>query len=837
LSVKRKVASLAMFTLLLLSMLSFAINIKLAKASGATQMLISPEMLTLPIGASFTVTINVTNVERLFSWQVILKYNGSVINCTDVWVPAENVFKGKIYATTEPEFRKDYIDGYDYMMFIASLQGENFVNVDNGILFKANFTVINVGTTRITFATKEQPVHVDHYTFESFLLDCDLNEISFDANFCTVIFHGNFPPIARFTLNATSCEVDIWVHVKTLTVVSTRDVVLFDASDSYDPDGTIVDYFWDFGDGSYASGKIVTHRYATTGTFTVTLNVTDDGGLWSIVQKQINVKAPPLIYIRADGSIDPPDAPMITHDNVTYILTANVTSNDDGIVVQRDNIIVDGAGYTLQGTTYLYESKGIDLTERRNVTIRNINIKGFKYGIWLNNSLNNLIADNSLIDNGIAIVLYNCSNHNIIFRNTIATHNYFISIYLMYSFNNTISENDLTCGIFLKVSSNNRISKNNLNFIDLFSSNYNVLLENNVTNSDSGIYLCDSSNYNCIIGNRITNCSCAIDFHGGIATLKPCYNIVSFNKITNNRCGIGFTDSSSNIVFQNDIVNSSVGIAFSHSENNIVYHNNFINNAKQVYSMYSENIWDDGYPSGGNYWSDYKGVDYYSGPYQNIIGNDGIGDTPYEIPILNMYGEIIGLDYDNYPLMNPIIPLKPPVLTAAIDIIPQSLNLRSRGKWITIYIELPEVYNISDIDATTIMLNNTIPIDFEAPVEIGDYDNDTIPDLMVKFDRATVCNFILSKGIKYGNVTFMLSGKLYWLNEILFEGYDTIRVRMPGDLNMDGEVDGRDIAPVSIAFGSIPGHPRWNPIADENEDNMIDAKDIAIVCRNFGKTY
>jgi hypothetical protein len=54
---------------------------------------------------------------------------------------------------------------------------------------------------------------------------------------------------------------------------------------------------------------------------------------------------------------------------------------------------------------------------------------------------------------------------------------------------------------------------------------------------------------------------------------------------------------------------------------------------------------------------------------------------------------------------------------------------------------------------------------------------------------------------------------------------------------MDGEVDGRDIAPVSIAFGSLQGHPRWNSIADENEDNMIDAKDIAIVCRNFGKTY
>ena len=55
------------------------------------------------------------------------------------------------------------------------------------------------------------------------------------------------------------------------------------------------------------------------------------------------------IYIRADGSIDPPDAPIITYDNVTYTLTDNITSSADGIVVERDNIILDGGGYTVQG--------------------------------------------------------------------------------------------------------------------------------------------------------------------------------------------------------------------------------------------------------------------------------------------------------------------------------------------------------------------------------------------------------------------------------------------------------------------------------------------------------
>lgn len=45
----------------------------------------------------------------------------------------------------------------------------------------------------------------------------------------------------------------------------------------------------------------------------------------------------------------------------------------------------------------------------------------------------------------------------------------------------------------------------------------------------------------------------------------------------------------------------------------------------------SINVWDNDYPSGGNYWSDYKGFDYFSGPYLNETGSDGIGDMPHVI--------------------------------------------------------------------------------------------------------------------------------------------------------------------------------------------------------------
>jgi hypothetical protein len=55
-------------------------------------------------------------------------------------------------------------------------------------------------------------------------------------------------------------------------------------------------------------------------------------------------------------------------------------------------------------------------------------------------------------------------------------------------------------------------------------------------------------------------------------------------------------------------------------------------------------VWDNGYPSGGNYWDDYNGTDQFSGPDQNIPGPDGIGDYPYDIPD--------SITHDYYPYMS-----------------------------------------------------------------------------------------------------------------------------------------------------------------------------------------
>lgn len=68
--------------------------------------------------------------------------------------------------------------------------------------------------------------------------------------------------------------------------------VWFDATASLDPDGRIVQYTWDFGDGGNASDVVVTHLYSSAGSYTVTLTVLDDDGSTDTESKTIQMRAP-----------------------------------------------------------------------------------------------------------------------------------------------------------------------------------------------------------------------------------------------------------------------------------------------------------------------------------------------------------------------------------------------------------------------------------------------------------------------------------------------------------------------------------------------------------------
>lgn len=195
------------------------------------------------------------------------------------------------------------------------------------------------------------------------------------------------------------------------------------------------------------------------------------------------------------------------------------------------------------------------------------------------------------------------------------------------------------------------------------------------------------------VNSRIENNNITFN-RDGIHLLKSFNNSIQGNNIKESRYGISFWWSFNNSIYGNNITQNDLGIDLYESSNNKIWHNNFIDNVIQARArVNSINVWDDGYPSGGNYWSDHNPLDIYSGPYQDKTSSDGIGDKPYVID---------GNNTDRYPLIH------------------------SYG-----YVPSP-------------------------------------------------------------------------------------------DLNGDDKVDIRDIAIAAKAFGSYPGHPRWNPMADVYRDGKMD---------------
>jgi parallel beta-helix repeat protein len=328
------------------------------------------------------------------------------------------------------------------------------------------------------------------------------------------------------------------------------------------------------------------------------------------------------IYIRADGSIDPPTAPISTDDNVTYTFFENITSAMDGIVVQRNNILIDAKGCFLQ-ESFPYFGTGFNLTGTVNVTIKNAVIRDFVYDIYLLFSSNNSISGNSMVGN------------------------YSRGIELQDSHGNSLSGNNVTelqgGGIYLDNSSNNVVEGNTIialgdYAISLTNSSGNILRKNQVMGSIVGIKLHDCSG--CLLsGNNATGNSEGIEFE------YSSQNIVSGNSITKSGDGgVGFMSSHNNTLSGNNITDTQdYGITMYTSFGNSIFDNNLVNNGQNALSYQSLNVFDRDYPTGGNYWSDYSGIDVFSGRYQNETGSDGIGDAPYFIDSENT---------DRYPLMS-----------------------------------------------------------------------------------------------------------------------------------------------------------------------------------------
>jgi parallel beta-helix repeat protein len=353
----------------------------------------------------------------------------------------------------------------------------------------------------------------------------------------------------------------------------------------------------------------------------------------------------PRIYIRNDGSIEPETASIERTGNI-YTLTGNVVHYT--IEIQRDNIVLDGVGYSILGNIsrikgYDDGNNGVIVAGRNNVTITRLNFEQGDTGVRISGSSNIAVIDNTF-SNGITtgVATEDSSFVSIVSNN-------FTSIYgpdiLCNGATNTIKGNTLTDGAYgIKLEgAANIVSDNKIEIllpIMMDNADSNVIARNEISGPPLSLAHWPDRDQN-FTGNE------------GISLFTHCSNNIIFQ---NNLTGfvnqaIRLVDGSNNTVYDNYFANNQFAIAlggFGSSVNNTFYGNTFAADSCKVQIDEADGtFWDNG--TLGNYWGDYNGTD----------GNgDGIGDAPY---IVNGYKWDTNVDgfvsfvsgQDNYPLMTP----------------------------------------------------------------------------------------------------------------------------------------------------------------------------------------
>ena len=397
-----------------------------------------------------------------------------------------------------------------------------------------------------------------------------------------------------------------------------------------------------------------------------------------------------IIYIQSDGSIATStgtEVPIVRDGNV-YTFTDNI--NNFFIVVQRNSIVIDGGGYSLAAQGDI----GIDLSYRNDVTVKNIQIGFAFYGIYLWNATRNTITENTLIYNGYGIYLLGASQNTItgntatnndigislesssnnILRDNIMDSNNNLAVYGTQAqhFDNDIDDSNIVNGkkVHYLISQSNMIidpsTYPDVGYLALVNCQNITVTNLEITKNAHGVILAYTtgatitqnvfkdnsvgiglvaSTGNFIVDNEIVENTRGIQFSNASTS-----NSIATNKVSSNTEGMFLFSSSQNTFFGNNITDNEIGVGFKAASNNMFRGNFFVNNEQQVYdsSSYdstiqmSTNIWDFSYQVGGNYWSDYAGVDVKSGIAQNETGSDGKGDSAYIINTRNK---------DNYPLM------------------------------------------------------------------------------------------------------------------------------------------------------------------------------------------
>lgn len=405
------------------------------------------------------------------------------------------------------------------------------------------------------------------------------------------------------------------------------------------------------------------------------------------------------------NGVAPADAGQVILANCTNMTIANQNVSEVGIGIElgfsSHNLIVNNTAWSHGSLVSLYKSN--------NNTIRGNFVTNGSRGAFLEYSDDNTMVGNTFIGTWHAFEI--TESHRVLIDGNSVSGSRSSAVMLSDSIGPIVSGNNIsdnTAGVFIQRSDFSHVEGNTA-----------------LRNGDRGIYLigCDNS---LVTGNNASS----NDGHGVMIWYSD-FVTLQYNTMSSNTGHGVYLNGTAGLQVRKNIVslNGDTGIYVRSSSSSDIYWNHILNNSRQAYDL-DWNRWNLQYPSGGNFWSDYSGVDNFSGWNQDEPGSDGLGDTPYMIDINSQ---------DRYPLMTPASDMSPPeidfvllngrttqtyllsqapplVLTAVID------DTRTGGSAVE-----GAVYNLGPYSLLTNMRMIPSDGDFDSPSESA-YANVPLPE-------------------------------------------------------------------------------------------------------------
>jgi len=352
--------------------------------------------------------------------------------------------------------------------------------------------------------------------------------------------------------------------------------------------------------------------------------------------------------------------PIKLEDSDGNIISKNFLRDNYGQAIslyRSHNNIVTGNFVSLN------PAYGIYLEESNNNTVSENNVTDVCEGIHLKLSSNNTVAENIVTHTSPYGIILEYSNSTLILRNVIADDNSEAMV-LRYCNGNIVDRNRIMgnkWGVFVLNSSGNIFTGNymdqnwfgSLRVYGLGLSDFlNTIDVSNTVNGKPVYYWVNQhdrevpSDAGCvaIINSteiRIRNLNLTGNYNGILLAFSNHTNLDSL-RLSNNFHGLWLWRSNENTITGCTLKDNINPLYMRESENNLIYSNNFVNEQKPDVAG-TQNSWDNGYPEGGNYWSEHIGSDSFRGISQNITGSDGLGDIPHIADSGNQ---------DRYPLMS-----------------------------------------------------------------------------------------------------------------------------------------------------------------------------------------